>query len=142
MSSPCPSCPFLKTNFQEFNAVAKRLSAKAGEPEPEFIQFVKILRTVVADAIPNVGLICHQSIYDNEMNPTKEGSQCVGYLEHHQQENSNGQKTKARRKERSPSTKRKTTSASQDGSASSAVHLGMEPRLAKRGGDGLARFWM
>lgn len=105
MGKPCASCPFLKTNFQEFNAVAKRLSAKAGEPEPDFFQCVTIRRRVVADAIANGGLICHQSIYDSEMNPTKEGSQCVGYLEQQQQESSDEPKTKTRRQKCSASAK-------------------------------------
>lgn len=82
MSKPCASCPFLKTNFKEFNEVAKKLSAKAGQPEPDFFQCVTIRRRVVADAIQNGGLLCHASVYDGEMNATKGGTACVGFLEH------------------------------------------------------------
>lgn len=65
-TEPCASCPFREDNFEEFNAIAKKLSAKHGEPEPDFFQCLTIRERVKTDAIENGILACHLTVYNEE----------------------------------------------------------------------------
>lgn len=83
MKTPCPSCPFLKTNFKEFAAVAERLCKKHGQPKPDFWACLSIRNNVVSEAIESGQLQCHSTVYDSDMSAHPETSQlCVG-LEMH-----------------------------------------------------------
>lgn len=81
--TPCPSCPFLETNFAEFAVVAEKLCAKFGKPKPDFWACLSIRENVKADAIKTGVLQCHATVYDAQMNPHPEGSRpCAGLALH------------------------------------------------------------
>ena len=84
--NPCPSCPFLKDNHEEFGVIAKRLCARFGKPEPDFWDCLSIRASVVNEAIEHGHLQCHCTVYDAEMNPHPEGSMPCAGLENHIQQ--------------------------------------------------------
>lgn len=77
-SKQCVSCPFLETNFKEFNAVATKLSIKEGQPKPDFFQCLTIRQRVVDDALSTGRLLCHSTVYDDAMNAVGDGKPCAG----------------------------------------------------------------
>jgi len=78
-SVACASCPFRERNFEEFGEVARALSKKCGQPEPDFFQILTIRQRVIDDAIREGRLQCHSSVYDRDMNAHLTGSvPCVG----------------------------------------------------------------
>ncbi len=90
--TPCVSCPFLKTNFKEFNAVAERLCAKHGQPKPDFWACLSIRENVKNDAIKGKVLQCHCTVYDAQMNPHPETSRpCSGLAAYLRQPNTASQ---------------------------------------------------
>lgn len=79
MKVACPSCPFRQHNYNEFNEVARQLSAKHGQPEPDFWQCLTIRERLKADGINRRQLACHVSVYDDQMNPDLgQAVPCVG----------------------------------------------------------------
>lgn len=83
LPSPCASCPFLETNFQEFNRLAERLCELHHQPKPDFWACTSIRENVKKDAIATGHLLCHSTVYDAQMNATPEnGKPCAGLALH------------------------------------------------------------
>ena len=70
----------MELNFEEFNEVAKKLSAKHGQPEPDFFQCLTIRENVKADGREHGHLHCHSTAHDADMNETNNPKPCRGLL--------------------------------------------------------------
>ena len=77
--SPCASCPFLETNFKEFNQVAEALCELHQKPKPDFWACLSIRQNVIRDGLESGHLLCHSSVYDSAMKAHPEqGRPCAG----------------------------------------------------------------
>ena len=82
-SKACASCPFRSDNHLEFGLVAKALSKKHKQPVPDFFQVLTIRKRITEEAVKAGFLLCHQSVYDSDMNAsTTKAIQCSGLAEH------------------------------------------------------------
>jgi hypothetical protein len=82
-TEPCPSCPFIRDNFEAFNAFAAKLCEKFAKPKPNFWMCMSIRQRLIDDAVSHGRLQCHKTVYDAKMNAHPETSQpCAGLARH------------------------------------------------------------
>lgn len=87
--TPCPSCPFLEGNDEQFGEIVKKLRKSFGFETTHKFDILYARRSVTEEAIEHRTLLCHCSVYDADMKTSYENpQQCAGlrqYLEENPQ---------------------------------------------------------